>query len=76
MVVCNKKILASILLIFMSSVCMVAQESPPEPQTTASSGGPGLPGFPIDDGLIILFVVAIIYGVYISLKFSKKSKQI
>ncbi|HXJ98483.1 MAG TPA: hypothetical protein VNJ50_06520 [Gelidibacter sp.] len=73
MVVNNKKILASILLTAISSVSMVAQEQPPQPNP---SGGPLPPGAPIDDGLIILFVTAIVYGVYISLKLSKKTKQI
>lgn len=72
MIVQNKKILFSLLLIFMS-IAATAQisagggEGPPPP-----AGGPGTPGFPIDDGLIVLFAVAFIYGVYRSLKHSKK----
>ncbi len=36
--------------------------APPMP---ARPGGPGPPGLPIDNGLIILFIIAIIYGIFI-----------
>ena len=76
MIIYNKKILASILFILISFVCMATQvvesAGPPEPQ---AMGGPIPPGFPIDNGLIILFVAAIIYGIYRILKFSKPQSQ-
>ncbi|MBA6153904.1 hypothetical protein H3Z82_14310 [Gelidibacter gilvus] len=43
---------------------------PPTPQ-----GGTPPPGLPIDDGLIILLAVALIYGIYIILKHSKKQTE-
>jgi len=46
-------------------------EGPPQPQ-----GGPGPPGFPIDDSLIVLFVAAFVYGIYMVLKHSKKHSQV
>lgn len=71
----NKRILSSVLLLL---ICVVgtAQESvgggsgPPPPQGAAPP-----PGLPIDGGLIILFIVALLYGVYRVLKHSKKSTQ-
>lgn len=69
MIVYNKKILASILFILISFVCTAAQDLPqPAPMSTP-------PGLPIDNGLMILFAVAIIFGVYMTLKLSKKPTQ-
>ena len=71
-----KKITASILLMFIS-ISGIAQvshgggEGPPPPQ-----GGPIPVGLPIDDGLIILFVAAFVYGIYMILKYSKKHSQV
>ena len=65
-----KKTTATIILMLIS-ISSIAQggEGPPPPQ-----GAPP-PGFPIDDGLIVLFVAAFIYGIYIILKHSKKHTQ-
>lgn len=73
----NKKILTSILLMFVSivgnaQVSVGGGDGPPHP---VPQGGPGPPGLPIDDGLIILFVAALIYGIYIIVKYSKKHTQ-
>ena len=74
MIVQNKKILTTTFAFFISVVCAVAQnQAPPQPQF-ATQGTPP-PGLPIDDGLIFLFAVALIYGVYIVLRLSKKSTQ-
>ncbi|WP_417369496.1 PID-CTERM protein-sorting domain-containing protein [Gelidibacter japonicus] len=70
-----KKITASILLMLIS-ITGIAQDSvgggsgPPPPQ-----GSPP-PGLPIDDGLVVLLVAALIYGVYIILRHSKKHSQV
>lgn len=73
MIVYNKKHLASILFILVSFVCSATQhEAPPQPQPM---GGPPPPGLPIDNGLILLFVAALIYGIYRILKHSKKPLQ-
>ncbi|WP_223266323.1 hypothetical protein [Gelidibacter gilvus] len=71
----NLKTTAIILLILIS-IPGVAQNSagggsgPPPPQ-----GATPPPGLPIDDGLIVLFVAALIYGIYIIVKYSKKHTQ-
>lgn len=72
-----KKITASILLMLIS-IMGVAQNSagggsgPPPPQ----GGGTPPPGLPIDDGLVVLLVAAVISGVYIILRHSKKHSQV
>ena len=74
MIVYNKKFLASILLALISIAGAFAQsEEPPRPGNVAH--GPLPPGAPIDDGIIILFAVALIYGVYITIKLSKKAAK-
>lgn len=73
----NKKSTATILLIFIS-ISGIAQNSagggsgPPTPE-----GGvpPPPPGMPIDNGLIVLFVAALIYGIYLIVKHSKNQTQ-
>jgi len=61
MIIQNKRIFASILFVLISFVCM-AQELPPPPPPT-----PPPPGTPIDSGIVILFFLAIVYGVKKSL---------
>ena len=71
----NKKSTAFILLIFIS-ISGIAQDSagggsgPPTPQ-----GSPPPPGLPIDNGLIVLFAAAIIYGIYLIVKDSKNQTK-
>lgn len=48
-------------------------DGPPHP---VPQGGPGPPGLPIDNGLIVLFFAALIYGIYIIVKYSKKPSQV
>ncbi len=56
----NKKILASILLVLISCVCMAQLDTPPSPQ--AKSTGPP-PGFlPIDGGVLVGVCIGIFYG--------------
>lgn len=68
----NKKILSSLVLILIS-IAATAQsavgggEGPPTP-----GGGPGPPGAPIDDGLLILCIIGVIYGIYRILKHPRK----
>ncbi|RSK41573.1 hypothetical protein [Mangrovimonas spongiae] len=61
----NKKIIASILFLVISFVC-VAQEDMPAP---ATGGGnqpipPPPPGTPIDSGVYIVAGLALAYGAY------------
>ena len=73
MIIPNKKILASILLILISFVGLAAQhDGPPQPVV---QGTPPPPGLPIDNGLMVLLVAAIVFGIYKTLEFSKKPTQ-
>lgn len=47
----NKKILASILFVLISFVCLAGGIPPPPP-----------PGTPIDGGVLVGLVVALVYG--------------
>lgn len=73
----KKKILTSVILLLISVVGSAQNpggggQGPPPPQ----GAPPTPPGpLPIDNGLIILLAVALIYGVYRILKHSKKPKQ-
>lgn len=72
----NQKITVCIVLMFIS-ISGFSQtfggggEGPPPPQGSP----PPPPGMPIDNGLIVLFAVALIFGIYTILKHSKKSTQ-
>lgn len=52
----NKKILASILFVLISFVCVSQSSGPPPPSP------PPPPGLPIDGGLLGLFALGLIYG--------------
>ena len=45
---------------------MAQGSTPPPPRP------PPPPGLPIDSGIIVLFVVGLVYGIYIAHKLSKK----
>lgn len=66
----NKNLLASILF-FISGLVSVAQGdgTPPLPRPPP----PVPPGLPIDSGIIALFVVALIFGIYKAYKLSKET---
>jgi hypothetical protein len=55
----NKKILASILFILISFLCM-AQKAPPPPPPTLQTPPP--PGLPIDGGILLGACFAVFYG--------------
>ncbi len=59
--------LASILFFFIGFISMAQGSTPPPPMP------PPPPGLPIDNGIIVLFVAALIYGAY---KVHKISKQV
>lgn len=61
----SKKIVASILFVLISFVC-VAQSAPPPPMP------PPPPGLPIDGGLTFLLVLGLFFGVKSILKSSKQ----
>lgn len=60
----KKNLLASILVFFVGFASM-AQDMPPPPAP------PPPPGLPIDGGIVVLFIVALGYGVYKSFKLNK-----
>ena len=68
----NKKIIASILFVLISFVCMAQKPSggtPIPPPPAAPNDGPSPPvGLPIDGALPILIIGALIYGVKSKLK--------
>ncbi|EDP72769.1 hypothetical protein FBALC1_16747 [Flavobacteriales bacterium ALC-1] len=57
---------ASILLFFVGFISTAQDGNIPPPPS-----GPDPPGAPIDGGIIILFLVALIYGIYKTYKNSK-----
>ena len=61
----KRKMLASILFFFTGFVAVAQGAGPPPPQP------PPPPGFPIDNGIVVLFVLAIVYGLYKAYKLSK-----
>lgn len=61
-----KKIIVPVLFVLVTFISFAQNIAPPAP-----SGGPVPPGLPIDSGLILLLVVAVIYGVYKVVKFKK-----
>ena len=69
-----KKIIVPVLFVLVTFISF-AQDLMPPPPSSNPNGGPAppppAPGLPIDAGLIIFMVVAIIYGVYKIVKFNK-----
>ena len=63
----NKKMLASILFFFLGYISMAQGGTPPPPMP------PPPPGLPVDNGIIILFILALSYGAYKAYKFSKQT---
>jgi len=61
----NKNKLASIFFFFIGFASM-AQVGPPPP------AGPTPPPLPIDGGIVVLFIVALVYGIYKVNKISKR----
>ncbi len=58
----------ALVLLFLVSFASNGQTVTPPPPT-----GPPPPGFPIDSGVLILFIIAFLFGIYKASKFSKKS---
>lgn len=66
----NKYIIAS-FLVFIVGFASMAQGSgtPPPP------GPPPPPGLPIDDSIIVLFVIALVYGMYKTYRLASKQSS-
>lgn len=60
----NKNKLASILFFLVATVSMAQGPPPPTP--------PPPPGLPIDSGVTVLLVLAILYGAYIAYRLSRR----
>ena len=59
--------LASILFSLIGFMSMAQGATPPPPMP------PPPPGLPIDSGVVILFLVALLFGVYKALQFNKQN---
>jgi len=57
MIIQNKRIFASILFVLISFVCVAQGGDPPPPQP------PPPPGLSIDSKLLLVFFVALFYGI-------------
>jgi len=63
MTIQNKRIFASILFVLISFVCMAQiGETPPPPQP------PPPPGLTLDGGIVVLFFIAVFYGIKKSIR--------
>lgn len=63
----NKTNLASILFLLISFVCEAQPDIMPPPP-----GPPPPPGLPIDDYVVVLLVLGLIYGIVRKIKYSRK----
>lgn len=64
----NRNMLASILVFFVGFLAMAQGGGTPPPPMP-----PPPPGLPVDGGIVILFAIALAYGIYKTYKFSKKT---
>lgn len=62
----NKNMFASIVSIFIGFVSMAQGSTPPPPMP------PPPPGLPVDGGIIVLFVIALLFGIYKAYRISRK----
>ncbi|WP_092466084.1 PID-CTERM protein-sorting domain-containing protein [Winogradskyella thalassocola] len=58
---------ASVLVFFVGFASMAQGATPPPPAP------PPPPGLPIDGGIVVLFLLALCYGIYKSYKLSHKN---
>ncbi len=67
----------STVLLF-STVDVSAKATPPQPPPTgrmaATNTPPPPPGLPIDQDVVVLLIIASLYGIYVIYSFSKKVK--
>ncbi len=63
----NKNIYASIFFVLIGFVCEAQIDGTPPPPMP-----PPPPGLPIDGGIIVLFIAALAYGIFIKIKVSRK----
>ena len=63
----KKNMLASISVFFIAFAAMAQGDGTPPPPI------PLPPAVPIDSGIIVLFIIALGYGAYISYKYAKKT---
>ncbi len=61
-------LLVSILFSFIGFISVAQTDRPPTP-----GRGPTPPGLPIDNGIIVLFLLALVYGIYKMYKLSKQT---
>lgn len=61
--------LASILFSFLGFISVAQTGKPPAPDRMP----PPPPGLPIDNGIIVLFLLALVYGIYKMYNLSKQA---
>jgi len=66
----KKNLFALVLVFFVSFMALADGEDLPQPVV---QGAPPPPGLHIDGGIIVLFVLALTYGIYKSYKLSKRT---
>jgi hypothetical protein len=66
----NKNIIASILFVLISFVC-IGQNGAPGPPPPEAMGAPPPPGFPIDGASTIAIIAGLFYGIKKTLKHYK-----
>lgn len=62
----NKKTYVSILFVLISFVCSAQMPPPPQPP-------PGPVGLPIDNGIVVLLITGVLFGIYKIHEFKKKA---
>lgn len=70
----TKKIIGSLLVFFMGIMSMVAETPPPPLKSPKATPPPPPRGFPIDDNIYILLIIALLFGVYIVYESKFKTK--
>ena len=71
------KILFSLTLFLFCAVDVIAKATPPAPSRTGKAAAeppPPPPGLSIDQGVVVLVIVALLYGIYCIYSFRKKVK--
>jgi hypothetical protein len=67
-----------LILFLFSTVDVSAKATPPQPPPTgrmaATNTPPPPPGLPIDQDVVVLLIIASLYGIYVIYSFSEKVK--
>ena len=64
-----------IIAFLLGIVDTVAKNTPPVPNSNGRTNVPGGPGLPIDENLLVLLIIAVVYGIYIIYNQPIKTKK-